>query len=460
MIISKGIAADWWKLFESPQLNALIEKAFASNPNIQAAEAALRAAQENVYAQRGLFFPTIQANYTPERIKLAGNLGGNSPGVQGNGSVISTVSNTPASQGGTAPFNAPVIYNFHTAQLTVGFVPDVFGSNRRQVEALEAQAEYQRFQLEAAYITLASNVIAAAIQEALVREQIAVTNDIIKANLQSIELVQRQFKAGYASRLDLSVQESALAQAKLLLPPLQKQLDQTRSLLKVLVGQAQDSELTATFDFASLKLPEELPVSLPSDVVEQRPDIRAAEAQLHAASAQVGVAIANRLPQFSINGAAGGAASQFGQMFWDSGKFFKLAANIAQPLFDGGFLRHRQHAAEEELRQAAAQYQSTVITAFQNVADVLHAIHYDADTLNAAAELEKTSKTSLELIRRQYIKGYVDRITQINAEQSYRQASLNLAQARAARLSDTVALMQALGGGWWVVPGRPGTRSQ
>lgn len=456
-MLSQDIQADWWKLFQSPALNALIDKVIKANPTIESAQAALRVAQENVYAQQGFFFPTVQVSYSPSRTKLAGNLGGNSPGVQGNGSVISTTSNTPASEGGTAPFNAPVIYNFHTAQLTVGFVPDIFGGNRRQVEVLVSQEKIQRFQLEATYITLASNVVAAAIQEALLRQQIATTKDIINANVQSVELVRRQIKAGYASQLDLALQEASLAQARQLLPPLQKQFEQTRDLLRALAGGVQDSEPPESFDLATLKLPEQLPLSLPSQVVEQRPDVRAAEEQLHAASAQVGVAQANRLPQFSINATAGGAASQFSQMFWDSGRFFNLAAGIAQPIFDGGTLRHRQRAAEEGLRQAAAQYQSTVITAFQNVADTLHAIHADADAFNAAAEVERTAKVSLELIRRQFSKGYIDRIALINAEQIYRQAAMNLAQAQATRLGDTAALFQALGGGWWHRADKPAT---
>lgn len=456
-VLSHDIQADWWKLFQSPALNALIDKAIKANPTIESAQAALRAAQENVYAQQGFFFPTVQTNYSPARTKLAGNLGGNSPGVQGNGSVISTTSNPPASAGGTEPFNGPVIYNFHTAQLTVGFVPDLFGGNRRQVEALVSQEKTQRFQLEATYITLASNVVAAAIQEALLRQQISITKDIIDANTQSVELVRRQLKAGYASQLDLALQEATLAQARQLLPPLQKQFEQTRDLLRALAGGVQDSALPESFDLATLKLPEDLPLSLPSQVVEQRPDVRAAEEQLHAASAQVGVALANRLPQFSINATAGGAASQFSQMFWGSGRFFNLAAGIAQPIFDGGTLRHRQRAAEEGVRQATAQYQSTVITAFQNVADTLHAIHADADAFNAAADVERTAKVSLELLRRQFSKGYIDRIALINAEQSYRQAAMNLAQAHAARLGDTAALFQSLGGGWWHRADKPAT---
>lgn len=449
LMTGRDIQADWWTVFESPQLNALIARAFAANPTLEAAHASLRVAQENVYAQRGFFFPTLSAGYSPARTKLAGNLGGNSPGIQGNGTIISTSQGTPVAEGGIAPFSGPVIYNFHTAQLTVGFVPDVFGGNRRQVEALAAQARLQKLQLEAAYITLASNVVAAAIQEALVRQQIATTGSIIAANIQSVELLQRQLKAGYVSKLDLTLQESALSQARQQLPPLQKQLEQTRNLLRALAGTPQDRELPETFELAALRLPAELPLTVPSQLVEQRPDVRAAEEQLHSASAQVGVAIADRLPKFSIDAAIGGAASRFSQMFWSSGRFFNLTGNLLQPLFDGGTLLHRQRAAQEQLRQAAAQYQSTVITSFQNVADTLQAIHADAQALDAAVTTESKTRTTLELIRRQQTRGYVDRLALLGAEQTHHQAVLALDQAYAARLGDTAALFQALGGGWW-----------
>lgn len=445
-VTAQEVKHDWWTLFGSPALDTLVAKAFAANPTLDAARASLRVAQENVDAQRGLFFPTVRGSYSPARTKIAGNAGGNSPGFQGDGSVISTTTNT--STGGAAPFNAPVIYNFHTAQLTVGFVPDVFGANRRQVESLDAQTNYQRFELEAAYTTLASNVVGAVIQEALLRAQIASVEAIVVANTQSVDLVRRQWKAGFASHLDVSLQEGALAQSQQGLPPLHKQFEQTRNLLRVLAGEAPDLDLAASFELASLTLPEDLPLSLPSQVVEQRPDVRAAEEQLHAASALVGVATANRLPQFSIDGTLGGGASHFSQMFSSSGAFFNLAASLTQPIVDGGVLKHRQRAAQETLNQATAQYRATVLTAFQNVADTLHALAADADALHVAAEVERTAQTSRDLIRRQLGRGYVDRLALINAEQTLRQASLNVSQAHAARLSDTAALFQALGGGW------------
>ena len=447
--IEKDIRNDWWTLFQSPTLNALIEQSFKANPNIEVAQRALNAAQFNVNAQQGFFFPTVGANYTPSRTKLPGNLSANAPGIQGDGSVISGYQGTPASEGGTAPFNGSTIYNFHTAQLTVGFVPDVFGANRRAVESMQALADVQKYQLQAAYVTLATNIVAAAIQDAMLRQQIAITKEMIEANMTAVELVQRQKKAGFASQLELSMQQSALGQVRQLLPPLQKQFEQNRDLLRVLAGLTQDQPIPS-FTLDELKLPQALPLTLPAKLVEQRPDVKIAEEQLRSANAQIGVARAARLPQFLINGSIGGTASNFNQMFWSgSGMFFDLLLGITQPIFDGGTLKARESAASEIMKQAAAQYRSTVLVAFQNVADTLHAIEADAQALEVAMDLTSAAKSAYELTKRQHANGYLDRLALINAQQTYQQALLNSAQAQANRLGDTAALFQALGGGWW-----------
>lgn len=439
LIVGTDISGEWWKLFESPSLNHLVDEAFAANPTIDAAVAALEQAQENVYAQRGYFFPTVQGSYSAQRTKLSGNTASaNAPGIQGNGEDIVPLG--PAQ---------PVTYNFHTAELTVGFVPDVFGGNRRQLESLQAQADNARLQLEAAYVTLAANVVAAAIQEASTRAQIAAVEEIIGANTRSLSILRAQLQLGYAARIDVAAQESALAQAQQQLPPLKKQLEQTRDLLRMLVGNAPDHEIPESFELGALHLPEDLPLSLPSKVIEQRPDVRAAEEQVHAASAQIGVAIANRLPQFSITADLGGNATHFGQMFAKGGNFWDVIANASQTIFDGGTLRHRQHAAEAAFNQAAAQYRNTVLTAFQNVADTLHALYCDSEGLQAATAAQAAAQTTLELTQKQLEAGYVNYLALLSAQQAYQQAALTLIQAQASRLGDTAALFQALGGGWW-----------
>jgi len=446
LVSGRDIPFEWWELFKSPALNALVERAFRANPTITAAQAALVHAQELVYAQQGYFFPTVAANYNFQRTKIAGNFTvDDSPGTQGNGDNL----NPPLLDLKHSPHTAPLYYDYHTAQLTVGFVPDVFGANYRQVETLAAQTDAQRFALEATYITLASNVVAAAIQEASVRAQIEATRQIIAADEKSLAVLRDQFRLGFAMRIDVAAQEAALAQAETLLPPLQTQLEQTRDLIRALVSNLPNQEASQTFEFDALQLPPELPLSLPAKIIEQRPDVRAAEAQLHAANAQVGVAVAAMLPQFSITGTLGGAADQIPWLFRGGGPFWTITGGVSQPLFEGGTLLHTKRAADAALKQAATQYQSTVIAAYQNVADTLHASLSDADALAGAVEAENASKVTYDLTRLQMQAGYVNSLALLSAETAYNQALLTRIQAQATRYGDSIALFQALGGGWW-----------
>jgi NodT family efflux transporter outer membrane factor (OMF) lipoprotein len=285
-----------------------------------------------------------------------------------------------------------------------------------------------------------------------VRAQIAATRQIIEADTKSLQILRDQFRLGFAMRVDVAAQETALAQAKATLPPLQKQFEQTRDLIRALVGQLPNQEVPETFELDALQLPPELPLSLPAKIIEQRPDVRAAEAQLHAANAQVGAAVAAMLPQLSITGAYGGNADQFAWMFRKGGPFWNLVGGVTQPLFEGGTLLHRKRAADDALKQAAAQYQSSVITAYQNVADTLHASLSDAEALAANARVEGAARVTYDLTHRQMDAGYVNYLTLLSAETAYQQALLNRVQAQATRYGDTVALFQALGGGWWNRP--------
>lgn len=422
------VSHQWWTLFGSARLNALIEKALDGSPTLVAAQAALRQARELVSAQRGAFYPTVEASFSPSRQKASGAL---SPPLA----------------------TDQLTYNLFTTQGTLSFTPDVFGGNRRQVESLIGLAEAQRFQLDAAHLTLTSGLVAAAIQEALLRAQIAATQEVIDISAQSLALFRRQFELGAVARLDVAAQEAALAQVQQALPPLQKQLEQTRNLLAALSGRFPSDEPEETFELAALQLPQDLPVGLPSTLVERRLDVRVAEAQLQAASAQIGVALANRLPRFTISAAAGGLSTVFTQMFTAANTFWTVAGNAAQTLFDGGTLLHQQRAAEAAFEQAAAQYRSTVISAFQNVADALYALQADADALKAAVAAEQATKLSLDLTVNAQQLGAVNYLAVLSAQQAYRQALLTRVQAQATRFSDTVALFQALGGGWWNRPG-------
>lgn len=328
-------------------------------------------------------------------------------------------------------------------------MPDVFGLNRRTVESLKAQQEQARFALAATHITLSSNLASAAIQEASLRGQIQATNDLIKINTDMLDILRRQFEKGYVSRLDVAAQEAQLAQVVATLPPLLKQLTQQRDLLAALSGTFSNQDMPEKFELANLKLPQELPLSILSQLVEQRPDVRQAEENLHSACALIGVAVANRLPNFAITADAGSMATIFSKIFTAGTGFWDVGAGVAQPVFEGGTLLHRERAARAAYTQAEEQYRSTVLTAFQNVADTLNALQQDAQALKTAAAAKDAAAITLELTQKQYQTGYVNYLGLLNAEQSYQQALINLVQAQANRYTDTAALFQALGGGWW-----------
>ncbi len=438
LVPGADISADWWTVFHAPALDSLIRRALARSPTIEAAQATLRGAQFDVYAQLGFFAPTVSASYQFQRQQLAGNEGGNAPGPQGSGRVVAPPT-----------FAAPTTFNLHTAQLTVGYTPDVFGNTLRQVEGLRATQRYQRFQLEAAYVTLATNLVAAAIQEAELRAQIDAAQQIVDVNQKSLDIVLHQNAVGYAQGLDVAQQQAALAQAREALEPLDKQLEQTRDLIRELSGNLPNSDVPETFTLAALHLPDALPVSLPSQLIEQRPDIRSAEEQWHNASAQVGVAVAARLPVFNITANGGGLATEFNQMFSRGGPFWSIALAGTQPIFDGFTLYNKERSARQALKVAAAQYRQTVLLAFQNVADTLHAVTTDDRAMVSAAAAELAARTTLELTRAQAQVGYVSGLVLLEAQAGYQQALNARIQAQALRLGDAAALYQALGGGWW-----------
>jgi NodT family efflux transporter outer membrane factor (OMF) lipoprotein len=432
MVAGMDIPAEWWTLFQSPKLDRLVGQAMKANPDVNAAHAALRQARELYAAERASFFPTVQGGFTATRAKNA----------------VRTIA-TPT----VLPQENPY-YNLYTAQLSVSYLPDVFGATRRSVEAARAQAESSRFQLEATYLTLSGNVVVTAIQEASLRGQIAATERLLELQHQLTGTVRQQEALGTVSHLDVLTQEAAEAQSVATLPPLRKQLGQTRDALTALLGQLPSEEPEETFRLDELTLPGDLPVSLPSKLVEQRPDIRQAEENLHVASAQAGVALAEMLPQFTISADTGSSALKIGELFATGNGFWDVGASLTQTLFDAGALLHRHRAADAALDQAGAQYRAAVILACQNVADSLRALQADADTLNASAEASRAAKAAFDLARQQRELGTISFVSVLNAEQLYQQSELALVQAQANRYSDTAGLFQALGGGWWNRGGR------
>ena len=416
------VPRDWWTLFGSVELDALVGEALRANPNVLSAQAALRQAIENTAAQRGSYFPTVQASFDASRDHDA--LG-----------VLSPTLASPAS-----------FFNLFRPAVTVSYVPDVFGANRRQVESLAAQAEASRFQLDATYLTLTANVVVAAIEGAGLRAQIRATERVIALEREALSVLRRELELGAIAEGDVYAQDAVLAQLEATLPPLNRQLQQTRDSLAVLTGRLPADLKPVDFELDELVLPTDLPLGVPSQLVERRPDVRAAEAQLHSATAQVGVAVANLLPQFTITGDIGSSATRMSDLFKAGTGFWSIGANTTQTLFAGGTLIHRKRAADAALDQAAAMYRSAVLTAFQNVADALHALDTDADALNAAARAMRASQKSLDVVRQQLQLGSVSYLALVNAEQSYQQAVVSLAQARTNRYADTAALFQALGG--------------
>jgi NodT family efflux transporter outer membrane factor (OMF) lipoprotein len=424
LVSGADIPADWWRVYHCAELDALVTRALNNSPTVKAAQHALRAAREQAIAQRGAYYPSISASIQPSHQDFAKDLS-------------------------SQTFKGNDIYDLTTTQVSASYAPDFFGANARALETLVAQQDQQRFELEAARLTLASNVVAAALQDALLRAEIDQTEKIVANQRQTLASFERQHELGQASDADVAAQRALLAQVQSALPGLVKALRINRDLLGALVGITPGEPLDVHFTFADFTLPEPMPLSLPAQLVEHRPDVRIAEAQLHAASAQVGVAAAARWPSVQIDAVAGSAALRFLPQFNRVSNFWSVTGTITQPIFEGGMLLHRERAARAAYDEAAEQYRATVVSAFQNTADVLHALWSDADALQAAQTAQAATARSLTISQQQLELGDLSRNAVLAAEQADGQARLALLQAEGNRYADAAALYQALGGGWW-----------
>jgi NodT family efflux transporter outer membrane factor (OMF) lipoprotein len=424
-IPGREIPSQWWTLFQSKKLDSLIHRALAGSPTLAASQAALRQARENRLAQLGALFPAVDGNLNVNRSKYTGASFGE-PNVPGG------------------------VFTLYNASVSLSYTLDLFGGTRRGLEELKAQIDYQHYLLEGSYLALTSNIVTAAVQEGSLRSQIRATKEILKEEEEQLALVEEQFQLGGSSLADVLAQRAQLAQARATLTPLEKQLDQNRHLLAVLAGEPPgNAAALPEFELTDLKLLRELPLTLPSLLVRQRPDILASEELLHSACALIGVATANMYPQMTISGNYGSQTTVLTDIFSGGTSVWSIAAGLTQPIFRGGELTAKRRAAIAAYDQAEAQYREVVLQAFQNVADVLRALEKDAETLKAQSDAEATAKESLELARNQYELGAVSYLVLLNAERQHQQAMLTLAQAQAARFADTAALFQALGGGWW-----------
>jgi NodT family efflux transporter outer membrane factor (OMF) lipoprotein len=419
----------WWTTFDNAELTRRVNTALAHSPTIASAQAALRQARENADAARGGLFPSADLGAGVTRQKQ------------------STVQSRSA--GSAGPFT---VYN---ASVSVGYTLDLFGGVRRGVEAQLAQADYQQAQLDTTYLSLTANVVTTSLQEASLREQVRATEQIVDMQRESLGIAQKQLKIGAKSLSDTLAVRSQLAATEATLPPLRAKLAATSNQLASYLGTTPAQLQLEPLTLDAVTLPPDIPVSLPSGLVEQRPDIRAASAQLHAASAQVGVATAAMLPQITLSGSAGSEALRAGDLFSAGTGAWSLGLGLTQPLFHGGELLHKKRAAQAGMDKAVADWQQTVLNAFQNVADALQALQYDAQALAAQAVAESTARQQLDLVQRQFQLGATGYLNLLEAQRSYQQARIGLIQARSARLADTAALYAALGGGWRTGAGMP-----
>ena len=425
LVSGQEIPDQWWTLFHSPALDQLVRQALADSPTLAAAQAALRQAQETLRADLGVALsPAVDAGLSGRRQRTSGAALGQP--------------NAPANE-----------FDLYNASVNVSYSLSLVGGAQRELESLRSQVDYQRFQLEGAYLALTSNLVTTAVKEASLRAQIRATQEIITAQEKQLAIVERQFTLGAVSRPDVLAQRSQLAQTRAGLPPLDKALAQTRHALAVLAGRLPSASGLPEFELATFELPQTVPVSLPSALVRQRPDIRASEALLHQASAQIGVATAALFPQITLSGAIGSETTRSQDLLSSGTGVWNFGAALLQPVFHGGELVARRRGAIAAYDQAAAQYRQTVLLAFQNVADVLRALDTDAAALKAQAEAESAAQDALTLSESQFKLGAVSYLVLLNAQRQYQQAHIALVQAQATRFADTAALFQALGGGWW-----------
>jgi NodT family efflux transporter outer membrane factor (OMF) lipoprotein len=425
--LGEKVTADWWRLFQSPDLDGLVKQAIAGSPTLDSAKSRLSAAREDVRAAAGALYPQVGLSAEFAREKQS------------------------AASFGLSQAQAPLPPNFNFFQIgpTASYTPDFFGGTRRRIEQQSAVADFQRDQLDAAYLTLTGNTVTQAIQVAAVRAQLKAVHDILDIDRQNLDLVRKERQAGTAPDSDVVVAESQLAADQTLEPGLNQQLSAAKHALSVLVGRAPGDWSPPDFDLAALTLPGRLPVSLPSELVHQRPDIQASEAQLHAASAQIGIATAQLYPTITLSAGISASALNSGNLFNPSGLVWSLAAGLTQPIFDGGTRRAERRAAFADFKASAADYQQTVLQSFGQVADILEALAHDADLLATQQRALALASESVRLQRINYIGGGAGLISLLDAQRQQQQALLGYVRAEAQRYQDTTQLLVAMGGGWW-----------
>jgi NodT family efflux transporter outer membrane factor (OMF) lipoprotein len=418
---------DWWALFQSPDLDQLVKQAVAGSFTLESATARLAQAREAIDVASSALYPQVSFNAGAAREKVS------------------------ATEFGLSANAFPLPANFNLIQLgaSANYALDIFGGARRGIEQQAALADFQRDELDAAYFTLTGNTVSQAIQIAATRIQLKVVSDTLDIDRQNLDLVRKERQAGAVPDSDVVVAESQLAQDETLKPGLEQQMSAAKHALAILLGRAPGDWAAPDFDLASLALPMQLPVSLPSELVRQRPDIRAAEAQLHAASAQIGIATAQLYPAITLSSGVSTSALDGGSLFNPAGLVWSIAAGLTQPIFDGGMRRAQRRAALAAFKASAADYQQTVLLAFGQVADSLQALSNDAHLLAAQQHALDTASESVRLQRISYTRGGTGLLNLLDAQRQYQQARLGFVRAQGQRYQDTIQLLVAMGGGWW-----------
>ena len=421
-----ALDADWWRLFKSAQLDAVVQQALANNPTLQASEASLRQSQHKLRAGYGVFFPQVGAELDAARERIA-----------------------PLEQGLQTP---PSVFNLITLSGTIGYALDIFGGERRTVEGLKAQVDYQRYASKAAYLTLSANVVNTSIARAAYVAEVRATEQLIELQKQQLKSTEVEVRAGTAAYSDVLSLRRLIAANQATLAPLKQQISQTGDLLATLEGTVPSNATLPDIDLTGLSLPVDLPVSLPSDLARQRPDILSSEAELHAASANIGVATAAMFPSVSLSATYGAAGSSFGTLSAANDRFWSIGPSATIPVFQGGTLWYGRKAAIDAYQVAQATYRQTVLDAFAQVADALKALEHDAQALQAQVDAQRAAGEALKLLQVNYGAGLVAYLEVWAADVQFHEATIAYLQAVAQRYQDTVALFVALGGGWWNQP--------
>jgi NodT family efflux transporter outer membrane factor (OMF) lipoprotein len=418
------IPAQWWTLFQSPELDRLVREALANSPTLAQATARLEQAQEEANARTGATrYPSVSASISAQREQVD----------------LATFG---------VPFPSPPPFGLLNGSVAVSYALDLFGANRRLVEGLNAQVEYQNWQLQGARLMLAGNVVSAAIRQAQLRSQIDLTRQMLSLQQQQLAITERRVQAGGLAPYNVSQQRTLVEQTRAAIPALEQQLDVVNHQLAVLIGKSPAEAQIEAISLDTLHLPEDLPVSLPSSLVRQRPDIRAAESLMHQASANVGVATANLYPQITLSASGGGIGTSFTQ----GGPVWSIGGALAQPIFNGGALRAEKRKAMAAYEEAGANYQQVVLLAFEQVADTLRAVDHDAQTLQARSEASAQAESTYNTASQRYLAGGISQLSLIDAQRQYLLTAIDRTNAAASRYSDSAVLFQALGGGWWNEP--------